>query len=423
MGPGAPRNAEASVRFEFEFDPRQLEGKGGDLPSKVNQHLRYLWGLHICQPATVANRPLFEDWADLCCGRTQQADDRNLYAVVSAVCESGPTRHHRTAQFWEGISGRRVGIYFQLHEEAEGKVLRNLQDRLLLLVWVGLVEFQMSKAPVLLFCRSTRQNAGPESELRGKSGGDITGFRWVLWDSQQHQKALAGGGIGFGQVTKVRTGRPFRYFDLTLDPGAATASGIDQTALPKYQHYLQVEQVLIPKWLEEVSEPDDAAAIRSAMSTGGPPPQDGPAANDRPTPRWEPGDVAFSRKKTVKKESLPGYRVDIHTQRAILRDLAEEFELGSDAKRAKALPFAGEISGREGRRMSAALIHEALHDEEAVANLRLVYERRARGAVVPELDPRKADSSGQTGARVQQLWAESLQSLMVRLSRGPRRKG
>ena len=120
----------------------------------------------------------------------------------------------------------------------------------------------------------------------------------------------------------------------------------------------------------------------------------------------------------MKKEALPGYRVDHETRREILRDLEAEFQIGPDAKRAKALPFAGETSGKEGRRVSAELIHEALHDEEAVAEPREIYSRRAHGAVVPDLDPSGPDSSGETGARVQQLWAESLDSLRQRLAGG-----
>ena len=147
LGPGSPRNAEASMRMEFEFDERQLDGRGSDLPSQVNKHLLYVWSLGICRPATEVNRTLFEEWRLLCCTRADPAKGRDRYAVVSAVCDVAGPPFHRSPAFWQSTVGKRVGIYFQLHEEKEGRVLRELQDRVLVLVWASQVDLQLSVAP------------------------------------------------------------------------------------------------------------------------------------------------------------------------------------------------------------------------------------------------------------------------------------
>ena len=40
LGPGRPRNAEASVRFQLDYSPEHLAGEGDSIASEVNRHLR-----------------------------------------------------------------------------------------------------------------------------------------------------------------------------------------------------------------------------------------------------------------------------------------------------------------------------------------------------------------------------------------------
>jgi hypothetical protein len=409
LGHGQPRNAEGSLRLEYKFDEKQLEGRGSDLPSRVNKHLNYIWKLSICRSATQVNRALFEQWHHLCCERSRSDSDRNSYAVVSAVCQVNASKAHRTAEFWCNAMEEGVGIYFQLHEEQEGQVLRSHQDRVLILAWIGEVELRSSQAPVLLFCKSTRSNAGPGSELHGQSGGDITHFRWVLWDSIQHRNTVEGRDIGQGQIAKVRTGRAFRYFDLNLVPQDNLASAVDQGIQPKYQHYLQVEEVFLPQWLDPEDNHDQLVEELDRNF------EDPRPKKQRRLLRWLPGDLAFSKKKNVPKQKLPGYQVDEETCRAILKDLEAEFHLKKHRKKAKALPFMGETSGREGRRVSAHPLHEALMDEEANRNPRTIYARRKLGAVIPDLDHSKDDVSISLIDRVQPVFADSLESIRRRL--------
>lgn len=409
LGPGEPRNAEGSLRLEFEFEERHLMGVGGDLPAQINQHLNYLWNLSICRAATAGHRELFEQWSELCCGRAKDPSERQSYAVVSAVCKPSPDKKHRSPEFWRSTLEDSRGIYFQLHEEDEGQILRQHQDRVLILVWVSEVELRLSRAPVLVFCKSTRSSAGPDSELQGQSGGDITDFRWLMWDEVQHQNVMAGRPPGTGQAAPVRTNRPFRYFDLNLSPSANRASLIDQGATPKYQYFLQVEDVFVPDWL---------TAGEEEVSGRGPgtPVEPGQESSQRQVLPWLPGDLAFSKKKTVTKRKLPGYRVAEEVCRTIMADLECDFLVDKKKlQKAKALPFSHETGGLEGKRVSSHPLHEALLDEDAIRDPRKFYARREIGAVIPNVDPTENDPASPIIARVQQVFADSPESIRRRI--------
>jgi hypothetical protein len=62
LGPGRPRNVEASIRYECAVAPGDLDGTGTSFAAQVNRHLLTAWNLDACLPATEANKTVFDDW-------------------------------------------------------------------------------------------------------------------------------------------------------------------------------------------------------------------------------------------------------------------------------------------------------------------------------------------------------------------------
>ncbi len=115
LGPGGPRNAEASLRFEMDFAPEHLDGSAGSIPGEVNRHLLDAYSLPACQPATKANEPQFEQWYQKGC-RARPSAPIEPATVILAVRKPGSTAV--TSAQWLNLVGR--GIYMQALEEEEG---------------------------------------------------------------------------------------------------------------------------------------------------------------------------------------------------------------------------------------------------------------------------------------------------------------
>jgi hypothetical protein len=85
VGPGGPRNAEASFRMEVEFDPEDLEGTGTSFTSGVNRHLLQAYQFPACFPATEGNKPRFEEWYQKGCRATPQGSSLQQNTIILAV--------------------------------------------------------------------------------------------------------------------------------------------------------------------------------------------------------------------------------------------------------------------------------------------------------------------------------------------------
>jgi hypothetical protein len=77
IGPGSPRNAEASLRLEVPVLPGDLDGIGASLASDVNRHLLEAHELPACLPATEGHRATFEQWYEKGCQRSPRARGRH----------------------------------------------------------------------------------------------------------------------------------------------------------------------------------------------------------------------------------------------------------------------------------------------------------------------------------------------------------
>ncbi|MFM9963053.1 MAG: hypothetical protein ACKV2Q_17740 [Planctomycetaceae bacterium] len=60
LGPGRPRNVEASLRFELDYAPEHIAGSDPSIASQVNRHLLAAYDKPACLAATAANETTFE---------------------------------------------------------------------------------------------------------------------------------------------------------------------------------------------------------------------------------------------------------------------------------------------------------------------------------------------------------------------------
>ena len=389
LGPGrGTRNVEASMRFELPFTDSDLRGSGTGFGATVNSHLEACYQLGASLPATSRNRPTFEEWRAICC---EPADRLRLaeYCVVSTVC-SDPRMSIETA-FWQGrASGS--SVYIQLLSEEEGNELWLQGDRIVVLAWPDPAALAGGRPPVLVFARSTTRNAGSDSSRAGTNQGEIAGFNFVIWDPVQHGAVASGRPPGRPQGTRTRSGTVFDYFTLDLHPARQTSQGIDgPTVEPLYQHYLVIEDVIVPDWFD----------------------------GDEPGPRWRPPDMAFSDSKTVSPQRLPGYQVlDADRRRRVAQCLEE---LGADPRRSKAWPANGQRTGLEGRKVSRHPLHEAFFDEESGGRVAAMAAESDFEALLPAPPP-VTDGGPKRVPRVQRLYAEGTETLKARFSGRERRR-
>jgi len=91
LGPGRPRNVEASLRLEFEFAQEHLTGSDTSVPSQVNRHLLSAFEKPACLSATPANETAFEQWYPCGCCRADPSPLQSV-AVVLATQKDGKAR-------------------------------------------------------------------------------------------------------------------------------------------------------------------------------------------------------------------------------------------------------------------------------------------------------------------------------------------
>ncbi|MCB9683435.1 MAG: hypothetical protein H6735_00175 [Alphaproteobacteria bacterium] len=391
-GSGSTRNAEASFRIEVDFVEDHLSGVGTGLGANVNRHILACYRLGACLPARNSNRPIFEDWFRVRCKRPTDLDLDGYAVVVGIAGDSVPGAAN--PDFWAKEARQGASIYLQCHEEEEGQVVRKRQERVLAMVWAGPDAFAKALPPVLLFCKVTRQAAGQESTYEGTSQGDIANFRFVLWDPQQDGARGAGRTPGPRLRMATRTGTSFDYFAFDLAAPGSAASTFDRAA-PRYQHYLQVYEVVVPAWMADGSE----------------------AADGPPRLVWQPVEFALSPTRQVPPEEQRQYRAPEDTADQILASLTELF--GVDIEQAVALPTSGETDPRKLVRLVTSKIHEACIDEATEALQTAFYAKAAPGGIVMRLadrsHPREAHDLGEFVPRVQELFGDRLRSLLQRL--------
>ena len=107
LGPGRPRNVEASLRFELDYAPEHIAGSDASLASQVNRHLLAAYDKPACLAATAANEPTFEQWFDFGC-RNAPTSPLAQITIILAVRKAGTVA---TPTDWSNLTSQ--GIYMQ----------------------------------------------------------------------------------------------------------------------------------------------------------------------------------------------------------------------------------------------------------------------------------------------------------------------
>lgn len=356
LGSQGPRNAEASIRFEMDFAPEDLDGAGTSVASHVNRHLLDAWNMPLCLPATAGNEETFREWYEKGCRRSPSAPLHET-TILLAVRRTSPG-----GDDWLDLSG--CGIYLQVLDEEDGQLVWNSNNRVLVLVWNSEAELAAARQPVMLQCRITTSKAGINSQLRGtnQSVAPIAGFEAVIWDDAE-LTAQTNSQQGRRPPVSLWSGRQVHVYDFEFPTPHADSSQIDGSVRPRYQFHLEVEGVIVP-----------AAGDFSRL----------------PDYVWSPESFSVAASKDAARvEETPGYFVEPEREQQILDCLAKV--LFVQPKEAKVLPYSSADRLKVGRRISTHPLHETfLGPEWKEKKLRDEYYGRSEpGALVAELDSQK----------------------------------
>ncbi len=353
LGPGGSRNAEASLRIETEFHPRDLEGAGTGLASDVNGHLLKAYQFPACLPATSANRPRFEEWRQKGCRNTRSAGlDQNT--IVLAVRKADGTT--ATPLQWGSLEKR--GIYLQALEEDEGGKLYDNTAHVLVLVWMSEADLRAGSQPTMLLCRGTTQKAGPNSRQASTnpSPDPIIGFSAVVLDERQ-LAAMSNGVRAARRLETISTGQPVEVYDFEFPTSRTNASQVDGSVKPNYQYYLEVEHVVFP---ENGIRPEQPGMVWARESF-----------------------AVLNKTADARIERMPGYLVSPEVEMAIKECF--ERELCLDLNAAKVLPISSVDHAKLGKRLSKHPLHDTFIGANEKRKPAGFYEKALPGTLVADL--------------------------------------
>ena len=353
LGPRGPRNAEASIRFELDFVPEDLDGSGVSVASDVNRHLLEAWSMPACLPAVAMNEQTFHEWYEKGCRRSPFAPLKEL-TILLAVRRGGVA-----GADWLTLEGK--GIYLQVLDEDDGRLIWESDNRLLVLVWASDADLGAARQPVILECGITTSKAGLNSQLRGtnQSLAPVAGFEAVIWDDAE-LTAQKNRQSGRRPPVQLWSGREVQVYDFAFSTAYVDSSQVDGSVRPKYQFHLEVERVVMP-------------------TTG--------TFSKLPEHVWSPDSFSVvANRDAARVEETPGYFVGPEREREIMACLMEV--LCVEPSEAKVLPYSSADRLKEGKRISTHPLHETfLGPEWKEKNRRDEYYRQAgSGALVAELD-------------------------------------
>lgn len=382
LGPASPRNAEASLRLEFDFAPEHLEGVGNSLPAEVNRHLLDAWHSPACYPATASSQAAFDEWMQKVCKRAPDSPVKEII-VLLAVCKAPP-------QPSDWLNLQDAGIYFQALDEREGRQVYDSNEALIL-VWNSRASLAAAEQPVILRCRKTSSVAGPNSELAGNNAATspMAGYKAIVFD-ETRLTALQQGGKAIAPAIKTWSGRVADVFDFEFPTTRTQSAQVDGTVDPLYQIYWQTEAVVFP-------------------------------ANDR-TPAgakfvWERETFAVAKSKDAARlEESPGYFALPDAKDSILKFFEQVLQV--KPTEARVLPYS-EADAKVGKRVSQHPLHDTFISPESKQSRKDFYDKSGAGALVADIDApqarRKSDeliSDGEFLPRVQRVFTMPLADLL-----------
>jgi len=350
LGPGSPRNAEASLRLEFEFSPEHLEGVGNSAPAEVNRHLLDAWNAAACLPATSDSVPAFQQWVQKVCKRASDSPLKEI-TIILAVCKTPPQ-----ASDWLALDN--AGIYMQALEEDEGRQVYDSTETLLL-VWESPSSLAAGQQPYILKSRRTASNAGPNSALAGNNlaSSPMEGFKAIVFDEAQ-LAAMQQSRRATSPPITLWSGRDTCIFDFEFPTTRNQSAQVDGIAEPLYQIYLQTEAVVFP------------ANARTPL---------------RARYAWERETFAVAESKVAARlEEAPGYFAPPELRDRILHFLGEVLQV--DPAETRVLPYS-ERGAKVGKRLSRHPLQDTYIGSDFRAAPVQFYEKSTHGMLVPDIDP------------------------------------
>lgn len=363
LGPKSPRNVEASVRVEHDFQPEDLDGDGTSFASEINRHLIDGYSLGLCLPATSEHEEQFEQWVNKAC-RSAAGPTLEEATIVLAVRKSADTAPFE-AQRWQQLSGK--SIYLQALDEDEGFLVLQTRGSLLLLVWDSDDSLAQADQPMILICRISTSNAGSNSRIQGTNQAPtpISGFDAVVFDETQLHARQNSTSRRRASV-RLGSGRQLNVFDFEFPTSRNDNNQVDGGVEVEYQFHLEVEHVVFPA--------DGSQVNKSEML-------------------WtRPSFALAETKRSAKLVPSPGYWVSVETEKAMMSCLQRVLQV--DPEKAKVLPFS-ELSELErakiGKRLADHPLHEAYIDQESKLEPATFYSGAKPGALIAKIDEEPMD--------------------------------
>lgn len=379
LGPQGPRNAEASLRLEFEFEDDHLLGIGDSIPSEVNHHLVSAWNSPLCFPATRNNEPTFEEWATKACSKAASVPLEQNTIVLAVRAGHGQAD-------WASLQNS--SVYLQILDESDGKLIfEKSNNKLLLMVWETEADLIAARQPVLLKGQISNFNAGPNSSVGGsnQSSSPIAGFTGVVFDEPE----LSGRTRNRKErrdLVAIRSGRNVSVYDFEFPARSQDCATIDRGIVPNYRFLLEIEAVVMPV--------DREYERRSELA-------------------WSPDSftVAKNRKETRLEES-PGYYVDAERERAILECLQEVLLVDTDS--ARALPYSESADAKRGKRISNHPLHETYLGSQlsSISERDAYYRDTKQGRLSAELDSLEDVDRSKPVKRLQRVFMTPVKDLL-----------
>ena len=379
LGPAGPRNAEASLRIELDFEQDHLDGIGSSIPSEVNQHLLTAWESPLCIPATRNNEHTFEEWAAKACNKASSVQLEQNTIVLAVRKGSGNP---------DWVSLQNSSIYLQILDETDGTLIfEKSSNKLLLMVWDSDADLTAGRQPIILKGRISNFNAGANSSVGGsnRSASPIAGFAGVVFDEAE-LNAKTRKRTSRRSPVLIRTGRDVGVYDFEFPSPSQDCAAIDLGIDPNYRFLLEVEAVVMP--LDRAVEGNVEHA-------------------------WSPDSFTVAKSKDdARLEKSPGYHVDVAREQAIFESMREVLLV--EPSEAKVLPYSAEPNLKQGKRISKHPLHETyLGAQLSNISARDEYYRGAKQErLSAELDPVDEANLDKPIERLQRVYTAPVKDLL-----------
>jgi hypothetical protein len=235
------KNEEASIRFEFDYEPSHVTGEGTSIPAEINHHLLIAKGLISPMPAFERNKPFFEDWRRKKCGRGgtgggnggENGDDGStrMEEIILLIAVGDDT-------FTESSLPKLKTnpLYLQVYSnyQEEGKLFHSIEQPVWILAWANQDSLHNGNPPMLF--------TGKCSTIIDKAGGHniteegVKGFFWYMSDKEDED---------YPQKLLLKDGTELQYWSLSYNSALLSSSDVDKKEKKiSFQFMIEVEGII-----------------------------------------------------------------------------------------------------------------------------------------------------------------------------------